>query len=107
VTPAGEKLDRMLSEAIAQFGGAKPREVAKMPEIGGKSLAAQVRLGLVDLKKQIDDLKLDSAAALTELATEIANGKEGVKRIRAETAEVKSAFAEILGNEQANTSEQK
>jgi|GEM_PF-3367039 hypothetical protein len=76
-----------------------------MPEIGGKSLAAQVRVGLAGLKKEIDDLKLDAAAALTELSTEVRNGKEGVKRIRAETAEVKAAFGEILGNEQAGTTE--
>jgi hypothetical protein len=72
-----------------------------MPEIGGKSLGDQVRVGLAGLKKDIEALRLDAAGALTELATEVSNGKEGVKRIRAETAAVRSAFAEILGNEQA------
>jgi hypothetical protein len=95
VTPAGEKLDRHLTRAIEEFGD------KHMPEIGGNSLAEQVKVGLGGLKKQLDELKLDAAAALTEFSTEIANGNEGVKRIRAETAAVKAAFAEILGNEQA------
>jgi ubiquinone biosynthesis protein UbiJ len=72
-----------------------------MTTIGGKSLADDVRIGMAGLKKQIDALKLDAAAALTEFTTELKNGNEGVKRIREETAAVKSAFAEILGNEQA------
>jgi hypothetical protein len=93
VKPAGE-LGRMLLEAAATIGRDR-----KMPEIGGKSLALQVRVGLTGLKQQIAELKLEAAAALTELSTEITNGKEGVKRIRAETAEVKAAFGEILGNE--------
>lgn len=35
----------------------------------------------------------------------IANGNEGVKRIRAETAAVREAFSEILGNEGAGQGE--
>lgn len=76
-----------------------------MPEIGGKSLADQVRVGLAGLKKDIDALKLDAAAALTELSVEVRNGQEGVKRIRAETADVRNAFGEILGNETIKTAE--
>jgi hypothetical protein len=96
MTPAGEQLDRHLTAAIEQFRGAKT-----VPEIGGNSLADQVRVGLGGLKKEIEALKLDAAAALTELSTEVRNGNEGVKRIRAETAAVKAAFSEILGNENA------
>ena len=84
----------MLTKAIAEFGK------KTMPELGGKSLAADVRVGLAGLKKKLEALRLDAAGAVNELATEITNGEEGVKRIRAETAEVKAAFAEILGNEQ-------
>jgi|HubBroStandDraft_3_1064219.scaffolds.fasta_scaffold908117_1 hypothetical protein len=62
-----------------------------MTTIGGKSLADDVRIGLTGLKKQIDGLKLDAAAALTELSAELKNGNEGVKRIREETAAVKAA----------------
>jgi hypothetical protein len=70
-----------------------------MSQIGGKALADDVRIGMAGLKKQIDALKLDAAAALTELTTELKNGNEGVKRIREETAAVRAAFSEILGNE--------
>jgi hypothetical protein len=93
VTPAGAKLDGHLAASIKEFGG------SSMPEIGGKSLANNVRIGLDGLKKKLEALRLDAAAAVNELATEINNGEEGVKRIRSETAEVKVAFAEILGNE--------
>jgi hypothetical protein len=99
VTPSGADINHQFDAAVEKLRGGP-----KMPEIGGKSLAAQVRVGLAGLKKQLDELKLDAAGALTELSTEIANGKEGVKRIRAETAEVKAAFSEILGNEQADPS---
>jgi hypothetical protein len=76
---------------------------AQQIEIGGKSLAQQVSVGLAGLKEQIAALRLDAAGAFTELSTEVRSGNEGVKRIRAETAAVKSAFAEVLGNEQAET----
>jgi hypothetical protein len=87
---AGAELDRHLARSIKEFA---------VPEIGGKSLANDVRIGLAGLKKKLEALRLDAAAAVNELATEINNGEEGVKRIRSETAEVKVAFAEILGNE--------
>jgi hypothetical protein len=93
--PASQRLDRHLAKAIEEFGE------KRMPQIGGKALADEVKVGLTGLKKQLDELKLDAAAALTELSTEIKNGNEGVKRLREETAAVKNAFAEILGNEQA------
>ena len=86
-----KQLDRLL-------GGKK-----SMPEIGGKALGGFVRESLADLKKQLDALKLDAAGAITELSSEIKNGNEGVKRIREETAAVRSAFAEILGNEHSET----
>lgn len=84
-------LDRLLS-------GEKP-----MPEIGGKALGGFVRESLADLKKQLDALKIDAAGAITELSSEIKNGNEGVKRIREETAAVRTAFSEILGNEHSET----
>jgi hypothetical protein len=92
---SSQRLDRHLAKAIEEFGE------KRMPQIGGKALADEVKVGLTGLKKQLDELKLDAAAALTELSTEIKNGNEGVKRLREETAAVKAAFAEILGNEQA------
>ena len=104
LTPAAKRLDQHLAQAIQQINSS--RGDRRMPEIGGKSLAESVRLGLAGLKKELDALKLDAAASLTELSTEIKNGQEGVKRIREETAAVKDAFADILGNEHVS-SEQK
>lgn len=95
MSPA-EKLDAHLAATINQLKGVK-----RVPEIGGKALAEEVRIGLGTLKQQLAELRLDAAGALTELSSEIQNGQAGVKRIREETAAVKAAFAEILGNEQA------
>lgn len=89
---------------IARLGIAAGKQIARndMPEIGGKSLAADVKIGLAGLKQEIAELRMSAAGAITELKSEIVNGKEGVKRIQAETAAVKDAFAEILGNETAS-----
>lgn len=93
IIPAHQRLDQHLSAAIEYFG-AKP-----MPELGGKSLALDLRSALAGVKQQLAELKSDAAGAVTELVAEIANGNEAVKRIRDETAQVKAAFTEILGNE--------
>ena len=74
-----------------------------MPPIGGKTLADELKVGLGGLKKQLEELRLDAAGALGELGAEIKNGQEGVRRIREETAAVKDAFGEILGNESAGS----
>ena len=68
------------------------------PSIGGHSLGEQVRVGLAGLRKDLEVLRLDAAASITELTDEVRNGQEGVKRIRAEAAAVKAAFQDILGN---------
>lgn len=89
------KLQQHLDSAIAEFGNGRGRV---MPTLGGKSLAEDMRVSFASLRKAIDDLKVDAAAAVMELTSEITNGKEGVKAIRAEAAAVKAAFTDILGN---------
>ena len=51
-----------------------------MPSIGGLALGEQMRAGLAGLRNDLDALRLDAAAAVTELFTEVRNGQEGVKR---------------------------
>lgn len=70
-----------------------------MPEVGGKSLSADMRTGLAGLRKLMDDTKLEVAAAMTEFSGEAANMQEVAKRLRAEASEMRQASAEILGNE--------
>lgn len=77
-----------------------------MPEIGGKSLAGQLTAGLAGLKKELDALKTDAAGAVMEFQDELRNGREGVKRLRSESAEVRKAFGEILGNEVASKTDE-
>ncbi|MPZ41305.1 MAG: hypothetical protein GEU95_25315 [Rhizobiales bacterium] len=76
---------------------------SQMPELGGKALAGEVGVALMGIKQALETLRLDAAAAVTELQEEITTGKEGVKRIREEAAAVRNAFAEIIGNERVAT----
>jgi hypothetical protein len=96
---AAEKLDRLLAGAIQQFGPRKP-----MPEVGGKSLASELRTGIAGLKRGVDELKLELAGAVSEFSVEMQNGKEAAKRIRAEAADMRQAVSEILGNENVSNS---
>lgn len=73
-------------------------EAAAMPEIGGKRLAGELGGMLADVRKMVDEAKLGLAGAVTELVTEIKSGKEVERAIRAEAAEVRKAFGEVLGN---------
>lgn len=69
-----------------------------MPEVGGKRLAADFSAMLADLRKGIETAKAGIAGAIAELTSELESGKEIEKAIRAETAEVRKAFGEVLGN---------
>lgn len=69
-----------------------------MPEIGGKRVASNVRIGLLGLKKRLAALDDNTASALNELDSAITEGEQGVKQVLAEAAEVRSAFSEITGN---------
>lgn len=70
-----------------------------MPEIGGKKLAGELGAMLQDVRRLVDEVRLDVAGAATELASEIRGGKDVAKALRAEAAEVRKAFSEVLGNQ--------
>jgi hypothetical protein len=69
-----------------------------MPEVGGKQLAANFGSMLGDLRKLVDEVKAEVGAAVTELADEVRSGKDVAKAIRAEAAEVRKTFGDVLGN---------
>lgn len=85
---ASKRLDGFLKQAKDEI----------MPEIGGKKLAGQFGDLLASLRKASEDAKTELAAAGAEFVTEVANVKKVTKTIRDETAEVRKAFGEILGN---------
>lgn len=101
MTPEGEKFDRFLNEAIGEL---KSKD-GVMPEVGGKSIASEFRIGLLGIKKMAAELKLEVAGAVTEFITEAANIKEAASRMRGEAREMRAVAAEILGNEMASTPE--
>lgn len=69
-----------------------------MPEVGGKKLATEFGGMLAGVRKMVDEAKLGIAAAVTELVTEVKSGKQVETALRAEAAEVRKAFGEVLGN---------
>lgn len=69
-----------------------------MPEVGGGKLAGEFGGMMADVRRMIDETKLDIAAAVTELTTEVQAGKQVAKAIRAEAAQVRQAFGSVLGN---------
>lgn len=73
-----------------------------MPEIGGKSLAGDLRSALAGLRKVVDETKLEVAGAVSDVTVEVKNMKEVAKRLRAEANEMRQASAEMLGNESAS-----
>jgi hypothetical protein len=84
---ASRRLDDVLKEAI------------EMPEIGGKKLSGEFGEMLAGVRRMIDETKLDIAAAVSELTTEVRGGKQVAKALREEAAHVRSAFGAVLGND--------
>jgi hypothetical protein len=48
--------------------------------------------------KAMDEVRLDIAAATTELVTEIKDGAKVARAIRAEAMEVRSQWGQVIGN---------
>lgn len=74
-----------------------------MPEIGGSGkmvgeLAAMFEGLRTDLKKVVDEAKLDVAAAGAELVEEVRGLKAMAPALRAETKAVRDFKTQILGN---------
>lgn len=92
---ASRRLDDFLAGA-AKEGGA-------MPEVGGRKLAGAFTELLADVRKQIEELHVETAAAITEMVEEVRIAKDVPKMIRAETAEIRKAFEPLLGNKPPET----
>lgn len=69
-----------------------------MPDVGGRKLAGEFGNMLAELRKTMDETKLEIAAAVTEVQSELATGKEVAKALRAEADDVRQAFGAVLGN---------
>ena len=70
-----------------------------MPEIGGTKLAADFSSMMADVRKSIEASKSTLTAAIKELQTEIEQGgADAAKAIKAEAAEVRKGYSELLGN---------
>ncbi len=77
-----------------------------MPEVGGKSLAAEFAVMIADAKKEIEDTKTEVRTALTEFMNEARSAKEAAKQLRAEAADMRQAFGAVLGNAPPQTPQQ-
>lgn len=96
MTPAGEKLDQFLTQAVNDLGG------KDMPEIGAKASIGSIKGLLAEVKSVAEAAKNDVASALKAMAADIeANGKLVAQKVRQEHEETMAAFNELLGNERA------
>jgi hypothetical protein len=102
VTPAGARFDKRLGEIIEELRAKS--EVRSMPEVGGKKLATDFSSMMADVRQSIEESKSLVAAAVAELKAEIATGAQGAaKALRAEAADVRKGYAELLGNNPPET----
>ncbi len=53
---------------------------------------------LSDVRKAVDDVRLDIAGAASELVEEVRAGKQIARALRTEAANVRAEYATILGN---------
>lgn len=88
---ASRRLDAALAEAIEK---GRP----SMPGAGGKKLAGEFSAMLAGVRKEIEGLQIETAAAVNELMEEVKLAREVPKALRAEAAEMRKAFGEVLGN---------
>lgn len=77
-----------------------------MPEIAG-STKLSLDLGTIfdGIRKEMDIVKADIAAASNELVAEIQGGKNVAKALRAEAVTVRKTFAQVLGNAEGTTTD--
>lgn len=69
-----------------------------MAEVGGKGLAANLRMKLPELRKRADEARLRVAGAVDGFLAEVDNVEKAAKSLEDEAADMRNATSEILGN---------
>jgi hypothetical protein len=96
---ASQRLDRVLVETLAALRASVPgqpifRRVKEVPMsgFGGKEIGGSFREQFRALRAQLDEVKVEAAAAMTEASSELQNARGVIGDIRADTAELRAAF---------------
>ena len=78
----------------------RPKEEPKpMPEIGGSSFAASLKEIIGGLRREMDEIKGETAKAVEDFREQVVAAREVPKRIRAETQVLRDGINELLGNQ--------
>ena len=79
-----------------------------MPEVGGKKLAGEFSSMMAEVRHAINESKQLVRDAAKELTAEVTIGaQDAAKALRAEAAEVRKGYAELLGNQPPGDDEPK
>ena len=87
-----ELLARPLGEKMADDGNLK-----LTGEVSGL-LGGSLKGVLADVRKAVDEVRLEIAGAASELVEEVKTGKQIARALRSEAANVRAEYATILGN---------
>ena len=85
----------IIGEAAAKV----EEEVKPVPEIGGTSFAASLKEIIGGLRREMDEIKAETAGAVQEFREQVGAAREVPKRIRAETQVLRDGINELLGNQ--------
>lgn len=95
MTPAGARLDRFLTRAIAAVKGETESD---MPEVGATRLSGSIAALFDTVRKKMDEAQLTVVAAATELMAEVNGYDDVAKALRSERDAVRSHVNSLLGN---------
>ena len=84
---------------ISQVAAAAAGEVKPVPEIGGTSFAASLKEIIGGLRKQMAEVKEETASAVKEFQDQVTAARQIPQRIKAETQTLRDGINELLGNQ--------
>jgi hypothetical protein len=89
---------KLVDEARRILGAVK-EEPKPMPEIGGSSFATSLKEIIGGLRREMDEIKGETAKAVEDFREQVSAAREVPKRIRAETQVLRDGINELLGNQ--------
>jgi hypothetical protein len=91
---------RELDELLARPWGNEMADESNLKLSGEVSgiLGGSLKGVLADVRKAVDEVRLEIAGAASELVEEVKTGKQIARALRTEAANVRTEYATILGN---------
>lgn len=90
---------RELNELLAKpLGEPMPDETNRLTGDISGALGGSLRGILADVRRAVDETRLEIAGAAAELVEEVKTGKQVARALRQEAANVRAEYATVLGN---------